>query len=69
MNKGIKEFKYFVVLTAWCISREQNNRVFNSVMRHAAQLASWIMEEGLCWRVAGFRASTGRTRVAGVSQG
>jgi hypothetical protein len=46
-------FDTFVVLTSWCIWRERNNRVFNSAMRHAAQLASWIMDEEKCWKVAG----------------
>jgi hypothetical protein len=49
-----KGFDTLIVLMAWCIWKGRNNRVFNSAMRHATQLAIWIMEEARSWVVAGF---------------
>jgi hypothetical protein len=45
----------FVVLVYFCIWKERNNLVFNNSMVQAAQLVSWVMEEGSVWVVAGFR--------------
>jgi hypothetical protein len=35
-----------VVLVGWMLWKERNNRVFKNAMKQAAQLASWIHEEG-----------------------
>jgi hypothetical protein len=34
-------------------SKERNDRVFNNAMMQAAQLSTWIKEEGLRWVLAG----------------
>jgi hypothetical protein len=51
MRKG---FDALVVLVAWMILKEINDRVFNSSMRHTTQLSAWIHEEGRQWVLAGY---------------
>jgi hypothetical protein len=43
-----------VVLVAWMIWKERNDQVFNSSIRHAAQLSTWIREEGRQWVLLGY---------------
>jgi hypothetical protein len=51
MRRG---FNSMVVLVAWMIWKERNDRVFNSSIRHAAQLSTWIREEGRQWVLVGY---------------
>jgi hypothetical protein len=46
-------FDSLVTLVWWNIWRERNSRVFNDAMKQAAELASWIHEEGGQWIHAG----------------
>jgi hypothetical protein len=50
-----KGFDSMVVLACWGLWKERNRRVFNNAMAQAAQLSSWIMEEGRWWAVASYR--------------
>jgi hypothetical protein len=43
-----------MVLVAWLLWKERNDRVFNNSTRQAAQLAAWIREEGRQWVLAGY---------------
>jgi hypothetical protein len=45
-----------VALACWGLWKKRNRRVFNNAMAHAAQLSSWIMEEGRWWVATGYRS-------------
>jgi hypothetical protein len=50
-RKGIDSL---VVSVCWLIWKERNGRILNNAMLQAAQLSSWIREEGQQWTAAGY---------------
>jgi hypothetical protein len=48
-----KAFDSLILLDAGLIE-ERNDGVFNNAMKQAAQIASWIAEEGQSWSAAGY---------------
>jgi hypothetical protein len=58
-EKGVKKmdrkaFDSLILLDAGLIGKERNDGVFNNAMKQAAQIASWIAEEGQSWSAAGY---------------
>jgi hypothetical protein len=41
-----KGFDTFVLPTCWLTRKDHNTGIFYNAMRHEAELASWIREEG-----------------------
>jgi hypothetical protein len=61
-----KGFDSLVLLTAWCIWREHNQRVFYGLLKRPQQLLEDIFAEGNSWLQAGFRSLAMLLDVASV---
>jgi hypothetical protein len=49
-----KGFDSLIILVAWCLWKERNQRVFHGVSRTAVQLAVMVAKEADQWSQAGF---------------